>query len=162
MQTPYAYPQEYGHRRDVRWAGITANGNAGLRVEGDPLFGLTVRGWTSEQLDATRHPTDLRPTDRTWINLDHAVHGAGSASCGPGVLERHRLRPVPASLRLVLTAMSRGLPPQQTLVPLRRRKLENGRRSAVISDCYAETAAVVAPVSARRSPVAWACPAGAT
>ncbi|MCX5215954.1 beta-galactosidase small subunit [Kitasatospora sp. NBC_00240] len=106
MQTPYAYPQENGHRSDVRWADITADGGEGLHVEGDPVFGLTVRRWTSEQLENARHPTDLHPADRTWINLDHGVHGAGSASCGPGVQEKYWLRPVPASLRLVLAARS--------------------------------------------------------
>ena len=104
LQTPYVYPQENGHRSDVRWAEFTADGGGGLRVEADPAFGLTARRWTSEQLDAARHPTDLHPADRVWINLDHQVQGVGSASCGPGVLEPYRLRPVPASMRLVLTA----------------------------------------------------------
>ncbi|QMU71692.1 glycoside hydrolase family 2 TIM barrel-domain containing protein [Streptacidiphilus sp. P02-A3a] len=104
MQTPYVYPQENGHRSGVRWARITADDGRGLSVVGAPTFGLTVRRWTDEQLDAARHPTELQPSaDRVWIHLDHAVHGMGSASCGPGTLEPYRLRPAPATFRFVLT-----------------------------------------------------------
>ena len=58
--------------------------------------------WTSEQLDAARHPTDLRPGDRVWVNLDLAQQGIGSASCGPGVLPAYRLDPAPASFTVRL------------------------------------------------------------
>ena len=86
MQTPYVFPQENGNRTGVRWATVTAPGGAGLRVDGHPEFELTVRRWTSEDLDAARHPYDLRPRDRVHLNLDLAQNGLGSASCGPGVL----------------------------------------------------------------------------
>jgi beta-galactosidase len=104
-QTPYVFPQENGHRSDVRWAVLTAAGRGGLRVDGDPVFGMTVRRWTSEQLDLARHPTDVRPDpDRVWVTLDDRVQGMGSASCGPGVLEPYRLTPQPATMSLVFTA----------------------------------------------------------
>lgn len=103
-QTPYVFPQENGHRSDVRWATLTDAHGTGLRVEGDPTFGLTARRWTSEDLDAAKHTSDLVPGDRIWLNLDVAQEGLGSASCGPGVLPRHQLLPVPATLRVVLSA----------------------------------------------------------
>ncbi|MCL8014944.1 glycoside hydrolase family 2 TIM barrel-domain containing protein [Streptomyces sp. AS02] len=89
MQTPYVFPQENGHRADVRWAELTGPDGTGLRVAG--LFGLTVRHWSSADLDAARHLTDLRPDGATHLTLDLAQHGLGSASCGPGVLPRHQL-----------------------------------------------------------------------
>jgi beta-galactosidase len=104
LQTPYLRPQENGNRRDVRWATIGDGHGTAVRLEGEPTFDLTVRPWTSEHLDQARHPTDLRPDDRVWVNLDHAQQGIGSASCGPGVLPAYRLDPVPASfaVRLLL------------------------------------------------------------
>lgn len=93
MQTPYVFPQENGNRTAVRRAEITGPGVPGLRVDGDPVFELTVRRWTSEDLDAARHPHDLRPRDRVYVNLDLAQHGLGTASCGPGVLPAYELRP---------------------------------------------------------------------
>jgi beta-galactosidase len=97
MQTPYVFPQENGNRADVRWATITGADGRGLRVQGEPVIDLTVRPWTSEQLDQARHPVDLVPGDRVWINLDRAQQGIGSASCGPGVLPPYRLDPGPAT-----------------------------------------------------------------
>ncbi|CAK7279998.1 glycoside hydrolase family 2 TIM barrel-domain containing protein [Streptomyces misionensis] len=100
MQTPYVRPQENGARIDVRWAEL-----GGLRVEGDPLFLLTARRWTTEQLDAAAHRTDLVPGDTVWVNLDHAHHGIGSQSCGPGPLPRHHLRPRPAEFSFVFSPL---------------------------------------------------------
>jgi beta-galactosidase len=91
LQTPYVFPQENGNRVDVRWARITAPDGSGIRVDGLPTFDLTVRRWTSEDLDAARHTYDLRPRDRVYVNLDLAQNGLGTASCGPGVLPPYRL-----------------------------------------------------------------------
>ncbi|MFF1870210.1 glycoside hydrolase family 2 TIM barrel-domain containing protein [Kitasatospora herbaricolor] len=103
MQTPYVRPQENGSRADVRWAELT-DGDATVRIEGDPLFWFAARRWTTEQLDAARHRPDLVPGDTVWVHLDHAQHGTGSASCGPGVLPGHRLAAAPAEFTFVLSA----------------------------------------------------------
>jgi beta-galactosidase len=102
LQTPYLYPQENGNRQDVRWATVGEDGGRGIRFEGEPTFDLTVRPWTSEQLDQARHPGDLVPGDRAWVNLDLAQQGIGSASCGPGVLPAYRLDPAPAAFAVRL------------------------------------------------------------
>ncbi|MFF4576080.1 glycoside hydrolase family 2 TIM barrel-domain containing protein [Streptomyces sp. NPDC001410] len=98
LQTPYVRPQENGARADVRWAEI-----GGLRVEGDPEFYFTARRWTTEQLDAAAHRTDLTPDDAVWINLDHGQHGLGSQSCGPGPLPQYYLRAEPAEFSFILS-----------------------------------------------------------
>ncbi|WP_157859139.1 glycoside hydrolase family 2 TIM barrel-domain containing protein, partial [Streptomyces pathocidini] len=126
LQTPYVVPQENGHRAAVRWAelsrasresgadsgwGSGAGGGSGpasglasaigLRIEGAPHFGLTARRWTTEDLEAARHPTDLVPRDRVFVHLDLAHHGLGSASCGPGPLPEHQLRPTETTFELL-------------------------------------------------------------
>ena len=102
MQTPYVFPQENGNRTAVRWARLTAPGGRGLRIDGEPTFELTVRRWTSEDLDAARHPHDLRPRDRIFVNADLAQNGLGSASCGPGVAAEHQL-PADRGYRFTVT-----------------------------------------------------------
>ncbi|GAA2276941.1 glycoside hydrolase family 2 TIM barrel-domain containing protein [Glycomyces scopariae] len=92
LQTPYVFPQENGSRIDVRWA-VLSGGGRRLTVLGAPHFALTVRPWTSEDLEAARHRTDLVERDRLHVNLDAGLHGMGSAACGPGVLPEHRLLP---------------------------------------------------------------------
>ncbi|MEW2166250.1 glycoside hydrolase family 2 TIM barrel-domain containing protein [Streptomyces sp. NPDC007084] len=98
MQTPYVRPQENGARPDVRWAEI-----GGLRIEGEPPFWFTARRWTTEQLDAADHLTDLTPGDTVWVNLDHGQQGIGSQSCGPGVLPPYRLHAEPAEFSFVFS-----------------------------------------------------------
>jgi beta-galactosidase len=102
LQTPYVYPQENGNRAGVRWATLTDDQGQGLRLEGEPTFELTARPWTTEQLDQARHTPDLMAGDRIWVNVDHAQHGIGSASCGPGVLPAYRLDPVPTTFTVLL------------------------------------------------------------
>ncbi|MEO3768463.1 glycoside hydrolase family 2 TIM barrel-domain containing protein [Streptomyces sp. B5E4] len=103
LQTPYVRPQENGARARVRWAELTGAG-AGLRVEGEPEFALTARRWTTAELDAATHRTDLVPGDRVHVTLDHARHGIGSASCGPGVLPQYELTARPAAFTFVFSA----------------------------------------------------------
>ncbi|MET7461048.1 glycoside hydrolase family 2 TIM barrel-domain containing protein [Nonomuraea sp. NPDC005501] len=100
LQTPYVRPQENGHRAEVRWATLTGSGGRGVRVAGDPVFGLTARRWSTADLERARHRPDLVPGDRVHVNLDLAQHGIGTASCGPGTLPAYELRPEPASFRL--------------------------------------------------------------
>jgi beta-galactosidase len=91
LQTPYVFPQENGNRADARWLRLTDAEGTGIRVDGDPLFDFTARRWTSAELEAARHTTDLHASDLVHLTLDVAQHGLGSASCGPGVLPRYRL-----------------------------------------------------------------------
>ncbi|MFF9342428.1 glycoside hydrolase family 2 TIM barrel-domain containing protein [Streptomyces sp. NPDC014773] len=100
LQTPYVRPQENGARIDTRWLELTDGEGAGLRVAGEPEFWFTARRWTHAELDAAAHRPDLAPGDTLWLNLDHALHGIGSQSCGPGVLPEHRLQAAPASFSL--------------------------------------------------------------
>ncbi|MEO7287113.1 MAG: beta-galactosidase domain 4-containing protein, partial [Jatrophihabitantaceae bacterium] len=106
LQTPYAYPQENGNRRGVRWARLTDEHGDGLLVTAEPTIELTARRWTSNDLDAARHPTDLRPRDAVYLNLDFAQTGLGTASCGPGVLPEHQLLARPVSFAVCLVPVA--------------------------------------------------------
>ncbi|RCV47828.1 beta-galactosidase small subunit-related protein [Marinitenerispora sediminis] len=66
------------------------------------------RRWTSEQLDAAEHAHELRPSDRVWVNLDAALDGLGSASCGPEPLPRYRLAAAPRTFAVRLSAIGGG------------------------------------------------------
>ncbi|MEU5867388.1 glycoside hydrolase family 2 TIM barrel-domain containing protein [Nonomuraea sp. NPDC047529] len=104
LQTPYVYPQENGRRADVRWAEFGGpDGTPGFRVEGDPVFGLTARRWSTAELEAARHRPDLVAGDRVHLHLDLAQQGIGTATCGPGTLPRYDLHAAPATLHLRFT-----------------------------------------------------------
>ncbi|GAB3653786.1 glycoside hydrolase family 2 TIM barrel-domain containing protein [Glycomyces tarimensis] len=106
LQTPYVHPQENGSRADVRWASLSGDGRE-LRVLGAPRFAFTARPWSSEDLDKAEHPTDLVERDRLYVNVDAALQGIGTASCGPGVLPQHRLMPAPVSFTVGFEATVR-------------------------------------------------------
>lgn len=92
LQTPYVFPQENGNRIDTQWLRLTDRSGQGLLIDGDPAFNFTARRWTSADLDQATHTHELKPRDRVYLNLDHAHHGLGSASCGPGPLPKYQLR----------------------------------------------------------------------
>jgi beta-galactosidase len=104
MQTPYVFPQENGNRSQVRWAQVSDEEGRGVLVTGHPTFELTVRRWSTEQLDRARHTPELEPEGLVWLNLDHAHNGLGSSSCGPGVLAEYRLRTAPVEFSVTLSA----------------------------------------------------------
>jgi beta-galactosidase len=105
MQTPYPFPQENGNRRAVRWAQLRGP-EGGMRIDGGPTFELTVRRWTSEDLDVARHSSDLVAGSRVYVNVDVAQNGLGTASCGPGVLPQYVLRASPVSWRVRFVPLS--------------------------------------------------------
>ncbi|MCF6525137.1 beta-galactosidase small subunit, partial [Streptomyces sp. JJ36] len=106
LQTPYVRPQENGARAGVRWAELRDGSGTGLRVAaGREPFWFTARRWTDEELAAAAHTDELVPGDTVWVHLDHALHGIGSQSCGPGVLPQHRLTVAPAVFSLVLYSL---------------------------------------------------------
>jgi len=79
---------------------------AGLRIQGEPTVDVTVRRWTSADLASARHPFELLPRDRLFINVDHAQNGLGTASCGPGVLPQYQLTPVPVSFSMIFAPVA--------------------------------------------------------
>ncbi|WP_156759213.1 glycoside hydrolase family 2 TIM barrel-domain containing protein [Microbacterium karelineae] len=86
-------PQESGARLGVVDATIaTAAGALRVRALADP-FALTVSPFAREEIARAEHSWDLRADGRTHVSIDLAQSGVGTASCGPGVLPRHRLAP---------------------------------------------------------------------
>ncbi|MDO5662838.1 MAG: glycoside hydrolase family 2 TIM barrel-domain containing protein [Brachybacterium sp.] len=104
MQTPYVFPQENGNRAGVRRARIA--GEAGtLAVHAPQGLGLAVRPWSSAELDRAAHHGALRPDGLTWVTLSAALHGVGSAACGPPPLPEYVLGADPVHVAFTLTAL---------------------------------------------------------
>ena len=82
------------------------DGHLGLLVTGAPRFGFSAHAWSTEALAAARHRDELVAEPRTWLHLDHRQHGLGSASCGPGPLERYVLKSRPFQFVLGLWPLS--------------------------------------------------------
>jgi beta-galactosidase len=105
MTTRYEKPQENGSRSDARWATVTDGSGAGLRLRGEPRFCFSAHRLTPWDFGAARHFADLSPRAETVLVVDHARHGLGTASCGPGVLPRYVLEPREFRFRLALEGL---------------------------------------------------------
>lgn len=90
---PYIVPEENGNKTDVRWVTLTNRDGIGLSVRGDRLLEVSAHHFTTEDLTAARHTHELVRRPEITLNLDYAQSGLGSASCGPGRLEKYKLQP---------------------------------------------------------------------
>ncbi|WP_193106942.1 glycoside hydrolase family 2 TIM barrel-domain containing protein [Brachybacterium sp. FME24] len=91
LQVPYVFPQENGNRAGVVRAALTAGSGSGLALQAPAGLGLAVRPWSTAELDARNHDGALRPEGATWVTLSAALHGVGSAACGPLPLPQYVL-----------------------------------------------------------------------
>jgi beta-galactosidase/beta-glucuronidase len=93
---PYVLPQEHGNKTDTRWLAVTDIRGSGLLAAAiDGTMDVSASHISPENLTAATHTKDLAPTDRTFVRLDHLLHGVGSNSCGPLPQPQHRLEPKP-------------------------------------------------------------------
>lgn len=110
MVTPYVVPQDYGNHQDVRWVLHKDRHGRGLVFAADDsLLNWSAWPYTSEQIDAARHVTDLvaDPTAIT-VNIDHAVLGLGSNSWGSEVLDSYRVRFEEFSYSFLMAPLNAG------------------------------------------------------
>ncbi len=101
LETPYIYPQENGHRSCCEWISLNSD-NAALRIEALQGIGFSLQKNTPEELEIAKHRHVLAPRNDLVLILDHAQHGLGSASCGPGVLSKYQLHPGPFDFEFLL------------------------------------------------------------
>jgi beta-galactosidase len=104
MDVDYVRPQESGARSGVHAASVVLDVGT-LDITGAP-FALTVRPHSLDVLGAATHRTGLVPDGRTYVYVDHALRGVGTAACGPGVLENYRLSPREADFTVVMRVRS--------------------------------------------------------
>lgn len=91
LHTPYVFPQENGARMDMRWVRLTDDSGAGIEISGDQPFWFSAKTYTTADLEKATHDDELPKRDRIYLTLDHAMHGLGSNSCGPDVMEQYKL-----------------------------------------------------------------------
>ncbi len=61
-------------------------------MDGEKPLEVSAHHYTTENLTAARHPYELVRQDEITLNLDAGQSGLGSASCGPGRLEKYQLK----------------------------------------------------------------------
>ncbi|MBB2975203.1 beta-galactosidase [Microbacterium endophyticum] len=103
LTVDHVRPQESGSRREVREATVqTDAGSLTVRTLSQP-FALTVSPHSRKTLAETTHNADLVADGNTYVSIDLAQSGVGTATCGPGILQRYRVAPQPGRISLVLS-----------------------------------------------------------
>lgn len=76
-------PQESGAHTGCTL--LTVRGEkAGIRITADRPFSFRLTHYDQEKETAARHRDELQPEEDTFLCLDYAQAGIGTASCGPG------------------------------------------------------------------------------
>lgn len=89
---PYIVPQENGNKTEVRWVSLSSEDQVGFLAAGKPWINFSALHYSVEDLDRCRHPHELTRLPEVVLNLDYGQSGLGSASCGPGRLEKYQLK----------------------------------------------------------------------
>jgi len=107
MYTPYIMPQENGARCAVRYAALRSRDRKRgvLIVPGSEMI-FSALNYSVDALTGACHTCDLKPENCICVNCDLRQRGLGSASCGPGPLEKYKIRP--GSYRMVLIFKALG------------------------------------------------------
>lgn len=88
----YVFPQHHGFHTGVSWFEL-AGPDTVLRWEAAEPFGFSALHHRVEDLTAARHTVDLVARPETFVHLDVAHRGLGTASCGPDTLPAYRVGP---------------------------------------------------------------------
>ena len=75
--TPYLRPQEAGSRTGVRWATVTDDRGAGLRLDCADGMELSALPWTPFEIENAAHQVELPPTHHTVLRPALMRRGVG-------------------------------------------------------------------------------------
>jgi beta-galactosidase len=132
----YIKPQECGGKSDVRWVALTDQEGDGVLIKAaQPLF-MSALHYTPEDLDRARHRNGQEriynmPAGRpeVYLNLDAVQMGLGGGSCGPGPMDKYRIKVEAVSLGYLMRPCRAG----QTKLSREARKAGTLPHSVVMS-----------------------------
>ena len=92
---PYVVPQENGGHADVRWfslAKLDRTGSTKVIFLLDKPRQVSVNPYSIDQLAAAKHDVELVPTGKSYVAIDAAHRGIGTASCGPDTIDKYLIK----------------------------------------------------------------------
>lgn len=114
MFVPYLKPQECGNRCDVRWVAVSNQVGLGVLVIASNLMEFSAHRCTPHDLEAARHPHEIKWREDVYLHLDYGQRGLGGASCGPDTLPQYELWPKPFHFEVVLRPLKPGDDPVES------------------------------------------------
>ena len=71
-------------------------------VKSEKTFDFSALHYTVEELDEKNHAYELKTSDSTELILAYKNRGIGSASCGPALLEKYKVKDKIIDFRFLL------------------------------------------------------------
>lgn len=100
----YVRPQAAGNRMETRYVSLFNKKHervlSAQLEEGNCQF--SIYPYDDKNIEQAKHTNELQRTDYYTFNIDYAQAGLGTATCGPGVLEKDLLKAEPISFTLHL------------------------------------------------------------
>ena len=92
---PYLVPQEFGLRTDMRWVEFTSSKSkqvVQIEILQPSSMHFSATNFSAHDLFAAENQCELKPRRELIVHLDVVHRGLGTASCGPDVLEKYRIK----------------------------------------------------------------------
>ncbi|MBE7043184.1 MAG: DUF4981 domain-containing protein, partial [Ruminococcaceae bacterium] len=87
---PYIKPQNHGTHTECKRLSVSDESGIGLLFEGEN-FSFTASHFSTSHLEQASHTNELIPNEETFLKIDGAIVGVGSASCGPALDQKYML-----------------------------------------------------------------------
>ena len=82
-------PQDNGNHSETRWVSVSDDNGQGIFVTSDELFNFSIYQYSDENLSVAERINQMELADYWTFNIDHRQAPLGTATCGPGVLEKY-------------------------------------------------------------------------
>ena len=82
-------PQDNGNHSETRWVAMSDVKGMGLFVTSDELFNFSIYQYSDENLSVAERINQMKLADYWTFNIDHRQAPLGTATCGPGSLEKY-------------------------------------------------------------------------
>jgi len=107
LHTDYVFPQENGHREQVKWLSMSNQENS-LMIKAAKPVGMNIHDYTTEELEKATHMGTIQKNDNIIVNIDYRQSGLGSNSCGQDQLEPYRVTLEDFSMHLEFDQIKSG------------------------------------------------------
>lgn len=82
-------PQDNGNHSETRWVAMSDENGLGLFVTSDEHFNFSVYQYSDENLSVAERINQMELANYWTFNIDHRQAPVGTATCGPGALEKY-------------------------------------------------------------------------
>ena len=85
-------PQESGNRTEVRWFAVFNDNGRGLKVTGKDHLNFSIYRYSDADLTKAERINQIEPTNYWTVNVDCKQAPLGTATCGPGALDKYLIK----------------------------------------------------------------------